>query len=101
MPRYNNEDLYGQQTSLMGDVNKYMSANTANVGGKPSTSSNPYGFDLSAIDRIMDSGLNANNMYKQDGGKDGGGIDGYIDDIPDPEDIDDPEGKDTSGGGAG
>lgn len=71
------EDLYGQQTSLMGDVNKYMSANTANVGGKPSTSSNPYGFDLSAIDKIFNQGFNATTLYAEDP-EDTGGYDGGI-----------------------
>jgi hypothetical protein len=58
MPNYTEEDLYGQQSSLMNNVNQYMSANTANVGSKPSTSSNPYGFDLSALSRLGASGFN-------------------------------------------
>ena len=57
MPSYK-ENLYGQQTSLMNNVNQYMSANTANVGGKPSTSSNPYGFDLSALSSLSAGGFN-------------------------------------------
>ena len=69
MPPYE-EDLYGQQSSLMGDVNKYMSANTANVGGKPSTSSNPYGFDLSSLDKIFNQGFSANTLYKQEDPRD-------------------------------
>ena len=58
MPNYTEEDLYGQQSSLMNNVNQYMSANTANVGSTPSTSSNPYGFDLSALSSLSASGFN-------------------------------------------
>ena len=61
MPSYK-ENLYGQQTSLMNNVNQYMSANTANVGGKPSTSSNPYGFDLSALSKLNASGFNIGDV---------------------------------------
>tara|TARA_R110000850_G_scaffold212032_1_gene337786 strand:+ start:2201 stop:3148 length:948 start_codon:yes stop_codon:yes gene_type:complete len=102
MPRFNEEDLYGQQTNLMNDVNKYTSANTANVGGKPSTSSNPYGFDLSALDSLMKSGWNIGKVIGplNEGGKKieidyTGGWGGDPD--PDPDADPDPDG----GGGGG
>lgn len=99
MPRYNNEDLYGQQTSLLNDVNKYMSANTANVGGKPSTSSNPYGFDLSALDNLTNSGWNMGNATGGALFDNGSNLDldlggGFKKVAPDPDDNDpDPDDK--------
>lgn len=96
MPNYTEEDLYGQQSSLMNNVNQYMSANTANVGGKPTTSSNPYGVDLSALSQLSAGGFNMGDFLGGAIFGNGSGIDLNLDGF-----TYDGEGSNGGGGGGG